>query len=72
MMEGVRGLSGDGGGDVGLLAPMTSISLGYHVLLGLEEGMAERLDVNSMNSLTFFQWILKTLHGKRHSFKYYS
>lgn len=39
VMEGVRGLSGDGGGDVGLLAPMTSISLGYHVLLGLEENM---------------------------------
>lgn len=50
VMEGVRGLSGDGGGDVGLLAPMTSISLGYHVLLGLEERRAERLDVNSINS----------------------
>lgn len=37
VMEGVRGLSGDGRGDVGLLAPVTSISLGYHVLLSLEE-----------------------------------
>lgn len=37
VMEGVWGLSGDGGGDVGLLAPMASVSLGYHVLLGLEE-----------------------------------
>lgn len=37
VMKGVRGLSGDGGGDVGLLAPVTAISLGYHVLLGLEE-----------------------------------
>lgn len=38
-MKGVRGLSGDGGGDVGLLAPVTAISLGYHVLLGLEVDM---------------------------------
>lgn len=45
VMEGVRGLSGDGGGDVGLLAPMT-ISLSYHMLLGLEEGMIERLNVS--------------------------
>lgn len=37
VMEGVRGLSGDVGGDVGLLAPMSSVSLGYHVLLGLAE-----------------------------------
>jgi len=37
VMEGVWGLSSDVGGDVGLLAPMSSISLGYHVLLGLEE-----------------------------------
>ena len=36
VMEGIRGLSGDGGGDVGLLTPVTSVSLGYHVLLGLE------------------------------------
>lgn len=35
VMEGVGGLSGDGGGDVGLLASVTSISLSYHVLLGL-------------------------------------
>lgn len=41
VMEGVWGLSGDGGGDVGLLAPVTSVSLGYHVLLGLEEEMTE-------------------------------
>lgn len=41
VMEGIRGLSGDGGGDVGLLAPMTSISLSYHVLLGLEEKVEE-------------------------------
>ena len=41
VMEGVRGLSGDGGGDVGLLAPMTSVSLCYHVLLGLEERRTE-------------------------------
>lgn len=39
VMEGVRGLSGDGGGDVGLLAPVTSVSLSYHVLLGLEDEM---------------------------------
>lgn len=50
VMEGVRGLSGDGGGDVGLLAPMTSISLGYHVLLGLEEDIAEGL--NEMEIIT--------------------
>ncbi len=37
VMEGVWGLSGDCGGDVGLLAPVTSISLGYHMLLGLKE-----------------------------------
>lgn len=37
VMERVWGLSGDGGGDIGLLAPVTSISLGYHVLLGLAE-----------------------------------
>ena len=36
VMEGVRRLSGDGGRDVGLLAPMT-ISIGYHMLLGLEQ-----------------------------------
>lgn len=40
VMEGVWGLSGDGGGDVGLLAPMT-IPLCYHVLLGLEEKVGE-------------------------------
>lgn len=33
----VRGLSGDGRGDVGLLAPVASVSLGYHVLLSLQE-----------------------------------
>ncbi|TNN39012.1 hypothetical protein EYF80_050819 [Liparis tanakae] len=38
VMERVRRLSGDGGGDVGLLAPM-AVSLSYHVLLGLEEEM---------------------------------
>ena len=37
VMEGVRGLSGDGGGDVGLLAPVSAVSLGYHVLLSLQE-----------------------------------
>lgn len=37
VMEGVRGLSGDGRGDVGLLAPVTSVSLGDHVLLSLED-----------------------------------
>lgn len=35
VMEGVRSLGGDGGGDVGLLTPVTSVSL--HVLLGLEK-----------------------------------
>lgn len=37
VMEGVWALSGNGGSDVGLLAAMTSISVCYHVLLGLEE-----------------------------------
>lgn len=37
VMEGVRGLSGNGRGDVGLLAPVTSVSFGYHVLLSLEK-----------------------------------
>lgn len=37
VVEGVRGLSGDGRGDVGLLAAVASVSLGYHVLLSLEE-----------------------------------
>lgn len=53
VMEGVRGLSGDGGGDVGLLAPMTPISLGYHVLLGLEENMMEVLSVNFISPVPF-------------------
>lgn len=38
VMEGVRGLSGNVRSDVGLLAPMSSVTLGYHVLLGLNEG----------------------------------
>lgn len=41
VMEGVRGLSGNVRRDVGLLAPMSSVTLGYHVLLGLNEGMTE-------------------------------
>lgn len=41
VMEGVRGLSGNVRSDVGLLAPMSSVTLGYHVLLGLNEGMTE-------------------------------
>lgn len=36
VMEGVGGLSGDGGGDVSLLPAVTSIPLGNHVLLCLE------------------------------------
>lgn len=63
VMEGVRGLSGDGGGDVGLLAPMTPISLGYHVLLGLEENMIEVLSVNFISPVPFF------LNGTPLSFK---
>lgn len=57
VMEGVRGLSGDGGCDVGLLAPMTSISLGYHVLLGLER-MIEGLNVNFIDPELFFKLFL--------------
>lgn len=41
VMEGVRGLSGDVRGDVGLLAPVSSVTFGYHVLLGLNEDMIE-------------------------------
>lgn len=41
VMEGVRGLSGNVRSDVGLLAPMSSVTLGYHVLLGLNERMTE-------------------------------
>lgn len=37
VMEGVGGLSGDGGGDVGLLPPVTPASLRDHVLLSLGE-----------------------------------
>lgn len=57
VMEGVRGLSGDGGGDVGLLAPMTSISLGYHVLLGLEENMMEVMSVKT----EILKWQMESL-----------
>lgn len=35
VVEGVGGLGSDGGGDVGLLAPVTSITLHYHMLLGM-------------------------------------
>lgn len=45
VMEGVRGLSGDGGSDVSLLAPMASVTLGDHMLLSLEEEMVEEEDV---------------------------
>lgn len=38
VMEGVGGLSGDGGGDVGLLPPVAPASLGHHVLLSLGGG----------------------------------
>lgn len=41
VMEGIWGLSGNVRSDVGLLAPMSSVTLGYHVLLGLNEGMTE-------------------------------
>lgn len=54
VMERVRGLSGNGGGDVGLLAPMTSTSLSYHVLLCLEEEMSERLYVSFIAPELFF------------------
>lgn len=43
VMKRVWALSGDGGGDVGLLTPMTSVSLGYHVLLDLEEKVFQEL-----------------------------
>lgn len=36
VVEGVRGLGGDGRGDVGLLPPVAACPLGYHVLLGLQ------------------------------------
>lgn len=49
VMEGVRGLSGDCRGDVGLLAPMTSISLGYHVLLGLEKNWMRVMSINCIS-----------------------
>lgn len=61
VMEGVRGLSGDGGCDVGLLAPMTSISLGYHVLLGLEEEMIEGLNVSFIDPELFCFFLEDTL-----------
>lgn len=44
VMEGVRGLGGDVWGDVGLLAPMASVSLGHHVLLGLHKDMTQSRD----------------------------
>lgn len=50
VMEGVWGLSGNSGGDVSLLAPMTPISLGYHLLLGLKENMMEVLSVNFIST----------------------
>lgn len=36
VLEGVGGLGCDGWGDVSLLAPVASVPLSYHVLLGLE------------------------------------
>lgn len=56
VMEGVRSLSGNGGGNVGLLTPMTSISLCYHVLLGLEEQMIE---VRGLDVSLFFKSLCK-------------
>lgn len=44
LMEGVRGLSGNGWRDVGLLAPVASVSLGYHVLLSLEEKRSNKVN----------------------------
>lgn len=55
VMEGVRGLGGDGGGDVGLLAPMASISLSYHVLLGLEEETIRGLNESFISPDLFFK-----------------
>lgn len=52
VMEGVRGLSGNGRGDVGLLAPVTSISFSYHVLLSLEEKKSNKVNFTSSEPTT--------------------
>lgn len=44
VMEGVWGLSSDGWGNVGLLPPVASVSLGYHVLLSLEEKRSNKIN----------------------------
>lgn len=40
VVEGVLSLGGHCGGDVGLLPPVTSVTLDCHVLLGLDEGIS--------------------------------
>lgn len=68
VMERVWGLSGDVGGDVGLLAPMSSIPLGYHVLLGLDKDIIKEIQNESptilvgKRSVTFIATMANAQH----------